>query len=349
MEKEEKTGKEPKKVPTKSAIGLIGGTAAIIVGGFAIAYIIFTDKPQENSQEPIQANYVVGNVITNETLVNGNTILEQNELTNEITNTMANEMETPEETEKQEQTDTTEKKEETKKEENKKTEKKEETKKEPVKQEPTKQETSKQEETPVKKEPTIVKTEEEKQLTKSETKYGLTTNTYTVTTYNVYSDGSKKEKNSQTKTEKSGEFSATTAELLPEARQLKSQNASLINGVLGYVNDYRAEAKVEKITLDTKLTEAACAGAMEMAYTKNMSHTRPNGKSCFTILKDMSISYMACGENIAMGQRSAKAVATSWRNSEGHYKNMISTAYGKIGIGVMNYNGTYCWCQLFTN
>ena len=53
---------------------------------------------------------------------------------------------------------------------------------------------SKQEETPVKKEPTIVKTEEEKQLTKSETKYGLTTNTYTVTTYNVYSDGSKKEK-----------------------------------------------------------------------------------------------------------------------------------------------------------
>ena len=62
MEKEEKTGKEPKKVPTKLAIGLIGGTAAIIVGGFAIAYIIFTDKPQENSQEPIQANYVVGNV-----------------------------------------------------------------------------------------------------------------------------------------------------------------------------------------------------------------------------------------------------------------------------------------------
>ena len=77
MEKEEKTGKEPKKVPTKLAIGLIGGTAAIIVGGFAIAYIIFTDKPQENSQEPIQANYVVGNVITNETLVNGNTILER--------------------------------------------------------------------------------------------------------------------------------------------------------------------------------------------------------------------------------------------------------------------------------
>ena len=68
-----------------------------------------------------------------------------------------------------------------------------------------------------------------------------------------------------------------------------------------------------------------------------------------TILKDMSISYMACGENIAMGQRSAKAVATSWKKSEGHYKNMISSAYGKIGIGVMNYNGTYYWCQLFTN
>lgn len=341
MEKETEKGKEPKKVSTKLAIGLIGGTFVVIAGGFAIAYTIFASKPRENSQEPIQANYVVENAITNEILVNGNTILEQNE----VTNTVENEMENPEETEEPEQQDTTEKKEETKKEENKK----EETKKEPVKQEPTKQETSKKEETPVKKEPTIVKTEEEKKLTKSETKYGLTTNTYTVTTYNVYSDGSKTEKSSQTKTEKTGDFSATTAELLPEARQLKSQNASLINGVLGYVNDYRTEAKVEKITLDAKLTEAACARAMEMAYTKKMSHTRPSGKSCFTILNDMSISYMACGENIAMGQRSAKAVATSWRNSEGHYKNMISTAYGKIGIGVMNYEGTYYWCQLFTN
>ena len=347
MEKEEEQGKEPKKVPTKLAIGILAGTIIVIVGGCGIAYGILSKRSQENLQEPIQANYV-GNAIINGSVENRNTIsTEQNELANEVANEIAN----PEEVENQEQPDTTEKKEETKKTEQKEnTTQKEEPKKETGKQESTnKQETTQKEETPAKQEPTIIKTEDEEKLTKSETKYGLTTNTYTVTTYNVYSDGSKKEKSSKTRTEKTGQYSATTEELLLEARQLKSQNASLINGVLGYVNQYREEVQVEKITLDSKLTEAACARAMEMAYTNKMSHTRPNGSRCFSILKEMGISYMACGENIAMGQRSAKAVANSWRNSDGHYKNMINSSYGKIGIGVMQYNGTYYWCQLFTN
>lgn len=343
MEEKEKKRKEPKKVPTKLAIGVVIGTIAIIASGCTIAHILLTMYLQEDSQEPIQANYVE-NAIFNESLEKQNTnLVEQSELTNKVANATTDENTNPEETENQEQTD--------EKKETKKTEAKENTtQKEPVKQESaSKQETTPKEETPAKQEPTIVKTEEEEKLTKTETKYGLTTNTYTVTTYNVYSDGSKKEKSSKTRTEKTGKYSATTEELLPEARQLKSQNANLINGVLGYVNQYREEVQVEKITLDSKLTEAACARTMEMAYTNKMSHTRPNGSRCFTILKEMGISYMACGENIAMGQRSAKAVANSWRNSDGHYKNMINSSYGKIGIGVMQYNGTYYWCQLFTN
>lgn len=208
--------------------------------------------------------------------------------------------------------------------------------------------------------PKIVKTETSKELAKSETKYGVIINTYTITTYDVYSDGSKKVKSTKTNIEydRSG-YKASTSELLPEARNVKSKYTSQINEVLKYVNEYRKEANENAVggvtdrkdlVLDSELTVAACARAMEMAYTAKMTHTRPNGSSCFTILNEMGIRYYSSGENIASGQPNAKSVATSWKNSPGHYQNMISPGFGKIGIGVMKLeSGSYYWAQLFTN
>lgn len=207
--------------------------------------------------------------------------------------------------------------------------------------------------------PTVIGRDSNRELTKTETKYGVVIKTYTTTTYDLYSDGSKKEVNKTTDTEydQSG-YKASTSELKSEATQLKSSNAGLINGVLGYVNEYRREANTNAVNgvtdrkdlvLDSNLTIAACARAMEMAYGNKFSHTRPNGSSCFSILSEMGISYVACGENIAYGQTSAKSVSTTWKNSSGHYANMIDASYGKIGIGVINFRGTYYWVQMFTN
>ena len=193
-------------------------------------------------------------------------------------------------------------------------------------------------------------TDESKELTKSETKYGVKINTYTIKKYDVYSDGSKKETKSSTTTEYDRKgYKASTSELLPEAKSLKSSNSSLINGVLKYVNEYRKEVNVKDLTLDSNLTVAACARAMEMAYANKFSHTRPNGSSCFTILDDMNINCSAYAENIAYGYSSAKSVSEGWKKSSGHYKNMINANYGKIGIGVIKLQGTYYWVQLFTN
>ena len=202
-------------------------------------------------------------------------------------------------------------------------------------------------------------TDESKELTKSETKYGVKINTYTIKRYDVYSDGSKKETSSYTTTEydRTG-YKASTSELLPEARSLKSSNSSSINDVLKYVNQYRKEANEKQIdgvtdrkdlTLDSNLTVAACARAVEIAYAKKFSHTRPDGRTCFTILDDMNIGYNASGENISSGRSTAKAVSEGWKNSSGHYANMINKNYGKIGIGVIKLRGTYYWVQLFTN
>ncbi|MBP3255673.1 MAG: CAP domain-containing protein [Clostridia bacterium] len=152
-------------------------------------------------------------------------------------------------------------------------------------------------------------------------------------------------------------FNASTSELLSEANQLKIQNSSLIQNILQYTNEFREEANDEKINdvsdrstlvLDSSLTTAACVRAIEIARGDEFSHTRPNGTSCFTVLSDMGISSTARAENIAECY-SAESAASGWKNSAGHYKNMINPSFKKIGIGVIKYNGTYTWVQLFTN
>lgn len=127
-----------------------------------------------------------------------------------------------------------------------------------------------------------------------------------------------------------------------------------INDILKYTNQYRKKAGQGNLKLDTNLTRAACYRSLEMAKANNLSHTRPNGTSCFTILKDYKISYMAAGENIAYTSKgygvNAKVVSQMWYNSPGHRANMLSGSYGKIGIGIaVADNGDIYYTQLFTN
>ena len=200
---------------------------------------------------------------------------------------------------------------------------------------------------------------EEKELAETITKYGVVINTYNITSYNVYNDGTKEVKNTRKSTEYDRtNYSATTDELKAEAQSARSSNAGMINNVLENTNSYRREANetaINEITnrvdlvLDENLCLAANVRAVEMAYTNKMTHTRPNGSSCFSVLKDLGISYWICGENITAGQTSANGVSKSWKNSPVHYSNMINPSFGKIGIGVYKTGGAYYWVQLFTN
>ena len=184
------------------------------------------------------------------------------------------------------------------------------------------------------------------------TKYGvkfLNIKKYQVTTY---SDGTvdKKLLSSYKSMDTSG-YNATAADLKEEATKLVDSNWSKYNEVLGYVNTYRSEKGVSALTLDRELSIAATVRSLEMAYTDNVSHTRPNGKDCFTIFTDLGISRGSTwGENIAGGYSSPKAVAEGWKNSPGHYANMIKSEYSKIGIGMAQLSGTTYgtyWAQLF--
>lgn len=129
--------------------------------------------------------------------------------------------------------------------------------------------------------------------------------------------------------------------------QNENTYTDLINEVYEITNNYRSLVGVSSLTLDSSLVEAANIRAKELS--DSFSHTRPNGSSCFTVLSELGISYGTAGENIAAGYSSSQSVMEGWRSSSGHYQNIISSKFKKIGIGVNIINNQYYLVQIFSN
>ena len=117
--------------------------------------------------------------------------------------------------------------------------------------------------------------------------------------------------------------------------------------VVDLVNAERAKAGLSSLTSDKSIESAALVRAKEIETS--FSHTRPNGSSFSTVLKENGISYQGSGENIAWGQRTPEEVMKGWMNSEGHRANILNSRFTKIGVGYyQNSAGTNYWTQLFT-
>ena len=118
------------------------------------------------------------------------------------------------------------------------------------------------------------------------------------------------------------------------------------DAVVKLVNQERAKAGLKSLSVNQAAAAAANVRAREIEGA--FSHTRPNGSSFSTALKEQGASYRAAGENIAYGQRSAEQVMEGWMNSSGHRANILSAQYTAIGVGVSrSASGTLHWVQLF--
>ncbi len=200
---------------------------------------------------------------------------------------------------------------------------------------------------------TFVKTETETTTETVDYKYGVKKIITYENKYNVYSDGSKElvSSSNTSKYDVSG-YNATDQQLKAESDSKASEYMSYYSEVLRLVNEIRAEAGVDLLTLDTTLCKAATMRAVEMNYSHIFSHTRPDGSSCFSVLGFYGISYGSAGENIAAGYKTPQKVVEGWKNSEGHYKNMINSSFKKLGVGLSKEEtGGYndYWVQLFSN
>lgn len=132
---------------------------------------------------------------------------------------------------------------------------------------------------------------------------------------------------------------------IPE--QENNENSSFAKQVVKLVNEERVKAGLHELTIDTQIEAAALIRAKEMK--QSFSHTRPDGSSFSTALKEQGVSYKGAGENIAWGQKTPEEVMKGWMNSEGHRANILNPKFTKIGVGFyQDANGRNYWTQLFT-
>lgn len=110
----------------------------------------------------------------------------------------------------------------------------------------------------------------------------------------------------------------------------------------------RESWRTTELQYDYALERVAMKRAVEIALSYD--HTRPNGTKCFTAYPS---GYMAEGENIAAGYKSAAEVFNGWKEEnesyagQGHRRNMLSSNFKAVGIGHVVYQGCHYWVQEF--
>lgn len=134
---------------------------------------------------------------------------------------------------------------------------------------------------------------------------------------------------------------------VPDNGSSDETELSYAEQVAALVNEERAKAGLPALEMSTEITAAANVRAKEIK--QSFSHTRPDGSSFSTALKEQGVSYRGSGENIAWGQKSPEQVMKGWMNSEGHRANILNKNFKNIGVGYyQDANGVNYWVQLFT-
>lgn len=138
--------------------------------------------------------------------------------------------------------------------------------------------------------------------------------------------------------------------LLASAKVNTVTYSAYASEVLRLVNIERDKVGAAHLVLDGALCDAANMRAIEMDYSGNFSHTRPDGRDCFTVFSFCKISFYTCGENIAAGYPTPAAVVDGWMNSTGHKANILNAAFTKMGLGYSTGGGgeyRHYWAQEF--
>ncbi|MEU3455037.1 CAP domain-containing protein [Micromonospora sp. NPDC006766] len=116
--------------------------------------------------------------------------------------------------------------------------------------------------------------------------------------------------------------------------------------VVDLVNQERAKAGCQALTVSDKLTLAAQRHSQDQADHKNMTHDGSDGSDVGERLDRVGYAWRAYGENVAWNQQSPAAVMAAWMNSSGHRANILNCSFTQIGVGVARSNGPY-WTQDF--
>lgn len=123
--------------------------------------------------------------------------------------------------------------------------------------------------------------------------------------------------------------------------KLTAESTDFKQEVLRLVNEERAKNGLSPLTYCYEAQKAADIRADEII--QSFSHTRPDGRRCFSVFDDLKIDRFMCGENIAYGYATPQAVMNAWMNSEGHRANILAKNTKGLAVGMKN---NY-WVQIF--
>jgi uncharacterized protein YkwD len=132
--------------------------------------------------------------------------------------------------------------------------------------------------------------------------------------------------------------------------------ASWQDQMLKSLNSIRVDGKVAPLTFCRPLTTASQKYANILARQDFLAHEGKDGSTPGKRMQSAGYRWMntptgsMVAENIAAGQNSVSAVMKSWRDSTGHYKNMVEPRFTHVGFGMaINPNSKYkkYWVQNF--
>lgn len=103
------------------------------------------------------------------------------------------------------------------------------------------------------------------------------------------------------------------------------------------------------LAFDAELEKIAMQRAAEQVVY--YSHTRPDGRNCWTPYAEYNVSASYYGENIAAGYVDEEEAYVGWEekddlySGQGHRRNMLNSNFNAIGIAGAEYGGIRVWVQ----
>lgn len=121
------------------------------------------------------------------------------------------------------------------------------------------------------------------------------------------------------------------------------------NAMIEMVNGERVSQGLKALIFDATLQEVARFHSQDMFKRGYFSHYSPEGENVADRAEKFGIKYLVIGENLAFAPN-LELAHRGLMNSEGHRANILSSDFGKIGIGVID-GGIYgkMFTQVFTN
>jgi uncharacterized protein YkwD len=128
----------------------------------------------------------------------------------------------------------------------------------------------------------------------------------------------------------------------------KKVNTLTVAGVITQTNFQRqTNGNFSVLSENATLDDIATLRIDDMFQQQYFAHVNSStGESAETVASSVGYSYLALGENLALGNYAGDAgVVTAWMNSSGHRANILNTHYTQIGVAVREgtFQGQTTW------